>query len=30
MNDKIFVDTNILVYFYTKTEPKKFDVLKSE
>lgn len=27
MSDKIFIDTNILVYFYTKTEKAKLDVL---
>lgn len=28
MNDKIFIDTNILVYFYTKTEKDKLGVLE--
>jgi predicted nucleic acid-binding protein len=28
MSDKIFVDTNILIYFYTKTEKEKLDVLE--
>jgi predicted nucleic acid-binding protein len=27
MSDKIFIDTNVLVYFYTKTEKNKLDVL---
>jgi predicted nucleic acid-binding protein len=28
MNDKFFIDTNILIYFYTKTEKEKFDILE--
>jgi len=28
MSDKIFVDTNILIYFYTKTEKEKLNVLE--
>lgn len=28
MSDKFFIDTNILVYFYTKTEKTKLDVLE--
>lgn len=28
MSDKIFIDTNILIYFYTKTETTKFSVLE--
>ena len=27
MSDKVFFDTNLWVYFYTKTEPKKVDVM---
>ena len=28
MSDKIFIDTNILVYFYTKTEKAKLNILE--
>ena len=28
MNDKFFIDTNILIYFYTKTEKDKLEVLE--
>jgi predicted nucleic acid-binding protein len=28
MSDKIFIDTNILIYFYTKTEKTKLAVLE--
>lgn len=28
MSDKFFIDTNILIYFYTKTEKEKLDVLE--
>lgn len=28
MSDKVFIDTNLLVYFYTQTEKAKFDILE--
>ena len=28
MKDKVFIDTNILIYFYSKTEPEKRNIIK--